>query len=190
MRYLIALSVLVAALAAPAAAPAGGWATVELEAMPAGFDAGDTWTARFTVLRHGVTPTDGAEPSVTIVDPRVLADVDVPGSPDRRDGRLRGRRRLPRGRDLDVRDRQRIGGHRHGGLADDDVRPGHDQRSRRRWRCGGRRRPALAGFPGRARPAARARGARDLRRPAPEEAGARGPLSARLSGGTSTVCTV
>jgi hypothetical protein len=66
MRYLIALSVLVAALAAPAAAPAGGWATVELEGMPAGLDAGDTWTARFTVLRHGVTPTDGAEPSVTI----------------------------------------------------------------------------------------------------------------------------
>ena len=66
MRYLIALSVLVAALAAATAAPAGGWATVELEAMPAGFDAGDTWTARFTVLRHGVTPTDGAEPSVTI----------------------------------------------------------------------------------------------------------------------------
>jgi hypothetical protein len=66
MRYLIALSVLVAALAAPAAAPAGGWATVELEAMPVGLDAGDTWTARFTVLRHGVTPTDGAAPSVTI----------------------------------------------------------------------------------------------------------------------------
>jgi hypothetical protein len=66
MRYLIAFLVLVAALAAPAAALAGGWATVELEAIPAGLDAGDTWTARFTVLRHGVTPTDGAEPSVTI----------------------------------------------------------------------------------------------------------------------------
>lgn len=69
MRYLIALSVLVCALAAPAAAPAGGWATVELADMPAGIDAGDTWTARFTVLRHGVTPTDGAEPSVIVVHP-------------------------------------------------------------------------------------------------------------------------
>jgi hypothetical protein len=68
MRYLIALAVLIVALAAPAAAPAGGWASVELEAMPIGIDAGETWSARFSVLRHGVTPTDGAEPSVTIVD--------------------------------------------------------------------------------------------------------------------------
>jgi YtkA-like len=68
MRYLIALAALAACLAVPVAASAGGWATVELEAMPAGVDAGDTWNARFTVLRHGVTPTDGAEPSVAIVD--------------------------------------------------------------------------------------------------------------------------
>lgn len=68
MRYLVALTVLVVALAAPAAAPAGGWASVELEAFPAGIDAGDTWTARITVLRHGATPTDGATPSVSIVN--------------------------------------------------------------------------------------------------------------------------
>jgi hypothetical protein len=68
MRYLIALGALAVCLATPLAATAGGWATVELEAMPAGVDAGDTWNARFTVLRHGVTPTDGAEPSVAIVD--------------------------------------------------------------------------------------------------------------------------
>ena len=69
MRYLIALAVLAVALVAPTSAPAGGWATVELEAVPAGIDAGETWTARFTVLRHAVTPTDGAKPSVSIVDP-------------------------------------------------------------------------------------------------------------------------
>ncbi len=69
MRYLITLAVLVVALTASSAASAGGWATVELSALPTGIDAGDTWTARFTVLRHGVTPTDGAEPSLTIVHP-------------------------------------------------------------------------------------------------------------------------
>jgi hypothetical protein len=69
MRYLIALAALAVALAAPAAAPAGGWATVELAALPTGIDADETWTARFTVLRHGVTPTDGAKPSVSIVHP-------------------------------------------------------------------------------------------------------------------------
>ena len=81
MRYLIALSVLVVALAAPAAAPAGGWATVELAAMPTGIDAGDTWTARFTVLRHGVTPTDGAEPSVTIAHPVSSETSTYPADP-------------------------------------------------------------------------------------------------------------
>jgi YtkA-like len=81
MRYLIALSVLAVALAAPAAAPGGGWATVELAAMPVGLDAGDTWTARFTVLRHGVTPTDGAEPSLTIVDAEFSKRSTFPAAP-------------------------------------------------------------------------------------------------------------
>jgi hypothetical protein len=81
MRYLVALTVLTVALAAPAAVPAGGWATVELEALPSGVDAGDTWNARFTVLRHGVTPTDGAEPSVTIVNAENLAEITFPASP-------------------------------------------------------------------------------------------------------------
>jgi YtkA-like len=81
MRYLLALSVLAVALAAPAAAPAGGWATVELAAIPAGIDAGDTWTARFTVLRHGVTPTDGAEPSVTVVHPLSSETSTFPADP-------------------------------------------------------------------------------------------------------------
>ena len=68
MRYLVALTVLVVALAAPTAAPAGGWASVVVSDLPAGTGPGDTWTARITVLRHGVTPTDGATPSVSIVN--------------------------------------------------------------------------------------------------------------------------
>ena len=79
MRYLIALAVLAAALAAPTVVPAGGWATVELDALPSGVDAGDTWNARFTVLRHGVTPTDGAEPNVAIVDAETFGRDDLPG---------------------------------------------------------------------------------------------------------------
>jgi hypothetical protein len=81
MRYLVALTVLAVVLAASAAATAGGWATVELEALPSGVDAGDTWNARFTVLRHGVTPTDGAEPSVTIVDTENLEEITFRASP-------------------------------------------------------------------------------------------------------------
>jgi hypothetical protein len=53
------------ALVAPAA-HAGGWATVVLAPPPTGLEADETWTAEFTVLRHGVTPTDGASPSITI----------------------------------------------------------------------------------------------------------------------------
>ena len=63
-RLAIAIA-LVPALAAPAA-HAGGWATVTLAPPPAGLEAEETWTAQMTVLRHGVTPTDGATPSITI----------------------------------------------------------------------------------------------------------------------------
>jgi hypothetical protein len=64
-RLAIAIAV-VAALAVPAVAQAGGWATVTLAPPPAGLEADETWTAQLTVLRHGVTPTDGATPSITI----------------------------------------------------------------------------------------------------------------------------
>ena len=43
---------------------------VVAKAGPEGLTAGETWKAEFTVLRHGVTPTDGAAPSVTIRDER------------------------------------------------------------------------------------------------------------------------
>jgi hypothetical protein len=64
-RLVIAIAV-VAALAVPAMVQAGGWATVTLAPPPAGLEADETWTAQLTVLRHGVTPTDGASPSITI----------------------------------------------------------------------------------------------------------------------------
>jgi|SRR5688572_11041808 len=65
MRKLLILAGLAALLAVPAA-QAGGWATVRMAPPPAGLEADETWNAQLMVLRHGVTPTDGATPSITI----------------------------------------------------------------------------------------------------------------------------
>ena len=68
MRRLLALAALAAltVVAAPGAL-AGGWATVGVTPLPSDdIKAGDVWTPQVTVLRHGRTPTDGAEPSITI----------------------------------------------------------------------------------------------------------------------------
>jgi hypothetical protein len=81
MRRLTALSMLVASLSLAASAGAGGWASVQLEATPVGLSSGDTWNAQFTVLRHGVTPTDGAAPSVTISNAATGAAQSFPAEP-------------------------------------------------------------------------------------------------------------
>lgn len=60
---------LVLALATAGVAQAGNWASVQLKsAPPAGVEAGKTWIATFSVLRHGLAsqPVDGVRPSVTI----------------------------------------------------------------------------------------------------------------------------
>jgi hypothetical protein len=62
---LAALTALVV-LAFPATALAGGWATVEVAAPPAGIGPGDTWRATFVVKQHGITPLDDAKPSLLI----------------------------------------------------------------------------------------------------------------------------
>ena len=61
----IALALLVL-LAFPAAAAAGGWATVEVAAPPGGIGPGDTWRATLVVKQHGITPLDDARPSILI----------------------------------------------------------------------------------------------------------------------------
>ena len=66
MRSLVIVAALVLADWVAAPAGAGGWATVALASPPEGVATGETWKAEITVLRHGVTPTDGAAPSVTI----------------------------------------------------------------------------------------------------------------------------
>lgn len=66
MRHLIALTVLAAALALPAAAGAGGWATVGFAPLPDDVEPGQAWKPEITILQHGVTPLDGLTPTVTI----------------------------------------------------------------------------------------------------------------------------
>ena len=65
MRRLL-LGLAFATLLVPAAATAGGFATVQLSTLPAGTDAGETWTPTLTILQHGVTPLDGLLPAVRV----------------------------------------------------------------------------------------------------------------------------
>jgi hypothetical protein len=62
----LALVAAAAALALPAVAWAGGWATVKLSSTPAGAVAGAPWKVRITVLQHGQTPLADVNPVVRI----------------------------------------------------------------------------------------------------------------------------
>jgi hypothetical protein len=66
MRTVLIAVLAAVALAVPAGAAAGGWATAGLAPPPDDVQAGDTWNARITILQHGQTPLSGAEPTVTI----------------------------------------------------------------------------------------------------------------------------
>jgi YtkA-like len=65
MRKLL-IAVALVALAAPASAFAGGWATAGLSPPDGGLGAGDTWNAEVNILQHGQTPLSGVNPTVTI----------------------------------------------------------------------------------------------------------------------------
>jgi hypothetical protein len=65
MRRLL-ISLALVALAVPASAFAGGWATAGLGPPDDGIGAGDTWNAEVKVLQHGHTPLTGVHPTVTI----------------------------------------------------------------------------------------------------------------------------
>jgi hypothetical protein len=55
-------------LALPAAAHAGGWATVGLSSTPAGTAPGSPWSVDVEVLQHGRTPLQDVEPAVIVTD--------------------------------------------------------------------------------------------------------------------------
>jgi hypothetical protein len=76
MRTFLTLTLI--ALALPAAAAAGGWATAGLSPPPAGIGPGDTWQAELTLLQHGVTPLEGVHPTITISGPATRAFEAMP----------------------------------------------------------------------------------------------------------------
>jgi hypothetical protein len=61
-----ALAITIAVFVLPAAASAGGWATVGLSSTPDGLKPGSTWNVEIEVLQHGRTPLDGVHPTITI----------------------------------------------------------------------------------------------------------------------------
>jgi hypothetical protein len=65
-RFLIGLTFV--ALALPASALAGGWATAGVGPPDDGIGPGDTWNAKVTILQHGnpETPLMGVTPTLTI----------------------------------------------------------------------------------------------------------------------------
>src|SRR5687768_6607392 len=65
-RRLMALGAIGAALALPAGANAGGWATVGLDSMPEALRATEPWPVELTILQHGRTPLEGVKPRVIV----------------------------------------------------------------------------------------------------------------------------
>jgi hypothetical protein len=64
----IALLAAFAFAALTGTAHAGGWATVELGAMPTSLEAGKPWNVELIVKQHGVTPMPDLTPSVEITN--------------------------------------------------------------------------------------------------------------------------
>jgi hypothetical protein len=64
-RLAMAMAVL-GALALPAAAGAGGFATVGLSSLPDGTAPGKPWHVTLTILQHGRTPLPNLQPTVSV----------------------------------------------------------------------------------------------------------------------------
>ena len=86
MRRLVLLATVAAAVLAPAAG-AGGWATVQLSAVPTdGTKAGTTLPIDVTVLQHGRTPLAGVTPVFRIRDGNGKLLASFKGTPTGRTG--------------------------------------------------------------------------------------------------------
>jgi hypothetical protein len=68
MRSLVAICAAAIALVAVSAAQAGGFATVGVDPLPTGVDAGETWGTEVTILQHGRTPLTGLQPTVIVTE--------------------------------------------------------------------------------------------------------------------------
>lgn len=80
-------------LALPAAASAGGWATVQLSSTPDGLKPGATWNVEVEVRQHGRRPLSNVHPSVTITSGDVTRT--FASTPTGRPGVHRTRVRFP-----------------------------------------------------------------------------------------------
>jgi hypothetical protein len=91
------IAALVAAglLGVPAAATAGGWATVSLSTTPDGLGPGDPWNVEMTILQHGRTPLDGVEPSILLTDGSTGKTVYAAAKPTGRPGVYEARAVFP-----------------------------------------------------------------------------------------------
>jgi len=67
-RYRIALVAMLAVMAIPTAALAGGWAIASFDKVPVEFQAGSTYDLEYTILQHGQTPVDVGSSQVRIID--------------------------------------------------------------------------------------------------------------------------
>ena len=100
MRRLLPLAVLVAAVLAPSAA-AGGWATVQLSAVPTdGMKSGTTLPIDITVLQHGRTPLEGVTPVFRIRDEAGKLLASYRGAPTGRAGVYHVDARIPDARTM------------------------------------------------------------------------------------------
>ena len=70
-------AVLLALLAGAAPAFAGGWALISLDAVPADVRAGQTQQIGFTVLQHGITPTNRSLDGSTLVPVLTITPLDA-----------------------------------------------------------------------------------------------------------------
>jgi hypothetical protein len=85
-RYRIALVAMLALVAIPMAALAGGWAMASFDQVPGEFQAGSTYDLQYTILQHGETPVDVGDSQVVIIDAtgsKTVFDAVAQGQPGR-----------------------------------------------------------------------------------------------------------
>ena len=93
--WIAALVAAAGLLGLPAAATAGGWATVSLSSTPDDLGPGAPWDVEMTILQHGRTPLDGVEPSITLTNGATGKTETVAAKPTGRPGVYEARAVFP-----------------------------------------------------------------------------------------------
>ena len=94
-RWIAALVAVAGLLGLPAAAAAGGWATVSLSSTPDGLGPGQPWIVEMEILQHGRTPLDGMEPSIVLTNGATGKTEYVAAKPTGRPGTYEARAVFP-----------------------------------------------------------------------------------------------